>query len=487
MLQNIFRLSLLALACGLPLLAGAEDAQDTPAAQPVNSSQDPDLEGMPAPSGDPDLEGMPGPSGETTGTTSVASPRQASGPTASFRGRFRTQANLDLASNRPGEDLVESQSSFELEAALSVSPNFSARLSGRLLLDVRSPERDFGGAARAFFDSELRDAVITLNRGRASLEIGQQVLRWGSTEINSPNDIINPLDLRRGPGVDFEGPVLPIPLVRAAYAGDRAGGELVYVPFFFPTRGYAFGSDWTPLLAAPQLLGLLQQQAQVTKARGAEEALFATNAPSFMPRNGSVGGRAFLRGDGWDARLNLFYGWDRIPEILLTQPALTSTFYRDLGIGVDGSAVLDDFVFRIDARFSTKRTFYTEQLIPFRTRALSWAGGVEFRERFLLELYGVWLPARTAEDAPLLFIDRHQANAAFMYRETFLRDRLKVNVGLQYGLVRKDWVISGLAGYEVHPGHDVEAGVLVLEGKGLSVGGLFDTNDYAFVRYTYGF
>jgi hypothetical protein len=281
--------------------------------------------------------------------------------------------------------------------------------------------------------------------------------------------------------------VLPIPLVRAAYAGDQAGGELVYVPFFFPTRGYAVGSDWTPLLALPELLGALQQMAQAAKARGTEEALFATNAPSFMPRNGSLGGRAFLRGEGWDARLNLFYGWDRIPELVLAPPAFSSTFHRELGVGIDGSAVLDDFIVRIDARFSTRRTLYTEEFMPIRSRALSWAGGVEFRERFLLELYGLWVPGRTAEDAPLFLIDRHQANAALMYRDTFLRERVKVNVGVQYGLVRRDWVISGLVGYEVEPGHALEGGVLLLEGKGLSVGGLFDTNDYAFVRYTHGF
>jgi hypothetical protein len=413
--------------------------------------------------------------------------RENFGPLASFRGRFRTQASLDLSADRAGEDLVESQSSLDLEMELRLNLNLSARVSGRMLLDLRSPERDFGGSARAILDSELRDAVLFWKRGRAHVAAGQQVLRWGSTEINSPNDIINPMDLRRGPGVDFEVPVLPIPMVRAGWLGDRGGGELVYVPFFFPTRGYAFGSDWTPLLALPELLGTLQQAARAGGARGAEEALFATNAPSFMPRNGSLGGRAFLRGEGWDVRFNLFYGWDRIPELVLAPPAFSSTFHRELGAGVDGSAVVGDFIFRLDARYSTKRTLYTEAFVPFRSRALSWAGGVEFRENFLLELYGLWLPGRTAEEPQLFLVDRHQANAALMYRDTFLRERVKVNIGVQYGLARKDWVISGLMGYEVHSGHELEAGALLLEGQGLSVGGLFDSNDYFFVRYTYGF
>ncbi|ADO67958.1 DUF1302 family protein [Stigmatella aurantiaca] len=494
MLKTILRFLPLAVCCGLVAPSGAQASQEEPAPEQVPSSApDPDLEGMPGLSEDPDLMGMPGPGEDAPGAVSGVSPGATAGSSFSFRGRFRSQINMDLAADRAGEDLVELQNSFDLEADLRLTSAFSARLSGRLFHDLRSPERDFGGAARAFYDGELRDAVVFVNWGRISLEVGQQTVRWGSTELNSPNDIINPTDFRRGPGVDFEVPVLPVPLVRAAYTGDQAGGELVYVPFFFPNRGYAFGSDWTVLLVQPPLLAALQQSVTLPARTGvAEEALFAANAPSFMPRNGSLGGRAFLRGSGWDARLNVFYGWDRIPELVFSPPGSSSapfrsTFYRELSVGVDGSAVMDDFIFRADLRFSTRRTFYTQALVPFRDRALSWAGGVEFRERFLLELSGIWLPGRTAEDEPLFLIDRHMASAALVYRDTFLRERLKVNVGVQYGLVKRDWVVSGVLAFDVQPGHELAGGVLWLEGKPFSLGGLFDANDYAFARYTYAF
>ncbi len=467
----------------------------TPAAQPGSPSQDPDLEGMPGLSEDPDVAGMPGLGEGPRVTPPAGSGLEESGLSATFRGRFRTQASADVASDLPGEDLVESQSSLEFEADLRLTSSLAARLSGRLFYDLRAPERTFGGGARAFFDGELRDAAVSLSWGRAQLEIGQQVLRWGSTEVNSPNDILNPIDFRRGVSADFETPLLPIPLVRAGYSGDHVGGELVYVPFFYPHRGYAFGSDWSLLVAQPALLGLLAQAGALPVRTGvAEEALFAPNAPSYMPRHGSVGGRAFLRGAGWDVRLNLFYGWDRVPEIVFFPPSdppppapFSSTFHRELGVGLDGSAVLGDFIFRVDARLSARRTFYTETLMPVRSRALSWAGGVEFRERLLLEAYGIWDLDRSAEDVPLLLLDRRWVNAALVYRDTFFRERLKVNAGLQYGFNRKDWAVSGIIGYDVHTGHELAVGAMVLEGPSGSLSGIFDANDYVFGRYTFSF
>ncbi|WP_224244926.1 DUF1302 domain-containing protein [Hyalangium gracile] len=529
MLKHVLRSLPLALACSLTPPSAARAAQEEPKTSPDSSQSqeatsspespppespppaspsDPDLEGMPSLGGDPDLEGMPGlggdsdlegmPSlaGESTSIPTSTSSSEAEGTSATFRGRLRTLLNQDLSHDRPREDVLESQSFFDVESDLRLGSRLKARISGRLFYDVRGPEQDFGGRSRAFHGAELRDAVVSLEWGRASLDIGQQVLRWGSTEFSSPNDIINPTDYRQGLSPDFETPVLPIPMVRAAYSGDTAGGELVYVPLFFPHRGYTFNSDWTLLTVAPDLLAFIEQQASGIPARTgvAEELLFSADAPSFMPRHGSVGGRAFMRGAGWDVRLNVFYGWDRVPVRTLvpsTDPSAPvdtgSPFRREFSVGVDGSAVVGDIVFRADARYSAKRTFYTEALQPVREGALSWAGGFEFREHYMLELNGMWVPGRSAEDAPLALVDRRWTNVAFLYRDSFLRDELRVNLGLRYGITQEDWVISAIVAYDVSTGHEVAVGAMVLDGPALSLGGIYDANDYAFVRYTYSF
>lgn len=89
----------------------------------------------------------------------------------------------------------------------------------------------------------VRELNATLSRGRATLEIGKQLIRWGKADILNPTDRFAPRDFLNVVRTDF----LAVTAARLTYGGQSDSLDLVYSPRFTPSRVPLINQRWTVL------------------------------------------------------------------------------------------------------------------------------------------------------------------------------------------------------------------------------------------------
>lgn len=441
-----------------------------------------------------------------------------------FGGTFTARTDADLQHDRAGEDIAETRVRLDLEMAARLSPTTSTLISGRLTHQSATPAWDFDGA-RYGHEVELREARLSWQGPDVSLDVGNLFLRWGTIDSNSPTDVLNPQDLRDPAPVSFEAPLVPIPAARLQAAPGDFTFELDVVPFFEPHRAAMFGTDWAPTspTAGDPTTGALVGQVGLAFSRAAQEdiqpALLAPQPPDESPRNVSVGTRVGWHGPGVDVHLAATHGWDRIPALTFDpdvlalldaarrndlgalavgygkvqprlaagEPLFTSEYSRLNLIGGDLAWAVGDFVVKAEAAFSFARTLYREDFTPRRTGSLTWAGGVDYMpDEDLAVTVEVW-GLRPLDRGPWLYIGQHLFEAVGHAQVTVLKEVLFADLTAEAGLFRHDLTLSPALRWVPADGHALTAGVYVLSGDAGTLGGLYDANDAAFLRYTAGF
>lgn len=459
---------LLTSLLGLPALASAQD--------------DPDLQGMPAL---PDLDApadLPPPP-----------PRSS----ASLRGQWSTRALSDLKEDREGEDVFELRDRLSMELSAELSPSLSAVAGARFTHEVRSPQRDLG-QARALGEAELREAHLTWREDRWQITVGHQTIRWGSAEANSPNDVIAPLDLRQGVQPGLQTPALPQIAARGLYTLGAEGQitlEAVLLPVFTPHKAALYGRDTAPLPAGTPFTGLLAGLRASTPRSSEEDLqplLVAFNPPDEHIGNASGGGRATIRGQGWDLHLNGAYLWDRTPAITLAPSPVVpidSRYHRQVTVGADGVIAVGEITFKGDVAWSPNRTLYTTALEPARSPAVSWATGLDWipdpDHTLTLECFGFAPLDEAPSGERWQLIGRHLVNAVLFTRHQW--GDLAFSLVLQRGLTLDDTFAAPEVQYTPAEGHQLALGVALFDGPPGSLGGTLTANDQGTLRYVYDF
>ena len=141
------------------------------------------------------------------------------------------------------------------EAFLAPAPWL--RLAGGIELRVNSHDQVDGSWRPDFGDRDaqrprvsLRRAGATLTRGRFTLDVGRQFIRWGKADIVNPTDRFAPRDFLNVIDADF----MPVTGVRGvARIGDQDSVEAVWVPRFTPSRMPLPGQRWTVITGDPRI------------------------------------------------------------------------------------------------------------------------------------------------------------------------------------------------------------------------------------------
>jgi hypothetical protein len=96
----------------------------------------------------------------------------------------------------------------------------------------------------------VRRATATLTRGRFTVDVGKQFIRWGTADIVNPTDRFAPRDFLNVLDADF----LPVTGVRAVVTlGGKNSVEAVWVPSFTPSRMPLPGQRWTVISVDPRI------------------------------------------------------------------------------------------------------------------------------------------------------------------------------------------------------------------------------------------
>ena len=221
----------------------------------------------------------------------------------------------------------------------------SLRLSARWRVEetVRSeslPESLWDGGAEGTLAeqrTELDEAWWSGSVGEAGrLTVGQQSIRWGSSDVLQPGDVIAPKDYRDGFLAVGGRARMAVAAVRYQWSAADWETDLVWLPFFVPNRVDFFGSDAAALVGAPTdylpplLSGAGSWLLQPSTRALLQPVLLQTELPEATFANGSLGGRIVGHGEGWDGGIGLFAGWDRMP-LIEAAPAVRSLVAGAIG------------------------------------------------------------------------------------------------------------------------------------------------------------
>ena len=186
-----------------------------------------------------------------------------------------------------------------LRYEVSVRPAPWLTLSGGL--DARTDS--FGQVAREWAVSwddrtelrpafALRRASVMLNRGRLSVEIGKQFVRWGKTDVLTPTDRFAPRDFMEVVTNDF----LPVAAVRATYERNGRSLDLVWQPRFTPSRLPSPDRRWSAFPRQTEIIAVVDG--------GAE-----------YPGGSQVGARFSHVASGFEYSVSVFDGHNHLPQI----------------------------------------------------------------------------------------------------------------------------------------------------------------------------
>ena len=141
-----------------------------------------------------------------------------------------------------GEGLLRYEAFYKLSPAWRLSGGVDARADTHRQVKrefhFSTQDRDRERPALA-----LRRLSATYVRGRLSLEMGKQFIRWGKADILNPTDRFAPRDFLNVVTNDF----LPVTAARLTYGGQSDSVDVVWSPRFTPSRLPLVNQRWAVL------------------------------------------------------------------------------------------------------------------------------------------------------------------------------------------------------------------------------------------------
>ncbi len=138
----------------------------------------------------------------------------------------------------------------------------------------------------------LRRASATIHKGKVTVELGRQFIRWGKADILNPTDRFAPKDyLSSVVSSDFLGVVA----ARVTYESGSNTVDVVWQPLFTPSRTPLLDQRWTVLPASVQGIPITDEGAR-------------------YPGGSQYGARFNHVGAGYEASICFFDGYNNLPN-----------------------------------------------------------------------------------------------------------------------------------------------------------------------------
>lgn len=357
-------------------------------------------------------------------TRSVAEPRTMP---LIVRGRASSTTLVDLSNDRDDEETLEFFQLVGLRARVPLFSGWSATLEGRMTWWVTGSPGNAdhsvfavsGDAWQGRVEAELRDAFIAGRVGPLLVRVGQFSVGWGSSDLTSPANVVQPVDLRNPLLLQGTEATVPMPMAEVVWARERFEWQFLAIPFFVPSRFAVYGSDAAIVrpggpagFALPT--NLVQRVIHPSLEDLAQPLLQQTEIPEELPSGASAGTRMTVRAGGADVSLGYLFDWDRTPRVALSEgaiaaldvldglrplpggqlspvaeavglvrddlergvPLLRATHHRRHTVVFDAVRYFGPIGLRVDAAYSPERTWLRTDLRPTRRPTLAGSAGL---------------------------------------------------------------------------------------------------------------
>ena len=244
------------------------------------------------------------------------------------------------SANFVGDALLRWEGQYKAKSWLSFSGSFDARTDTHHQV-ARTWPVDWDGRQTQRPALSMRQFSATLHRGKFTVEIGRQFIRWGKTDILNPTDRFAPKDyLSSVVDSDFLG----VNAVRATYESGANTIDLVWQVRFTPSRTPLLLQRWTVPPAEAAGLGLKDGGAQ-------------------YPGGSQFGARWNHLAQGYEYSLSFFNGWQTLPTFATTVApflpptvVLTRSYPQLRMYGGDAAMPLNWFTAKGEAAYLTSTT-----------------------------------------------------------------------------------------------------------------------------------
>ncbi len=535
------------MRCALPWIVLAAAALPARAQLPVETASTSSSAGSlfseeVLPSGGLFAEEPPPSSGLFSGTLADAPPAVAAlpdfAPRITWGLRLGTSLALDTSFDRRGEHILEWGVYGRLELHADLTPHLSAHVLPRFT-QITALDRE--GGDRADLDLDAPEAYLALSFDGFRLRAGTLIHAWGSTELVTPSNILNPIDLRRSLVAAQDGARIPVLGAEATVVLSPLTLRGVIQPFFTSSRFYLSGWDtgFAPLVGAqgldlPDLDGVL---GRATADRVGDE-LLVVDRPSERLDHLTLALRGTLSLGDLELSTTFVWGYEPLPRLALDpdlsvvggavldaiaeqrpidffdaavgeafgrlqdkleaqRPLIEGTYPRRTVFGVDATYALDPFLLKLDAAYTVARTHYSQTFAPVALPAIDVVVGLEYVHGTTLQLV-LEVATLTTLDVPrtlrLAVLEAREVGpvedravitpgAALAGRWAILEDELSFELLLATTFTRRDLVLAPQLRWKLSDHHQVRLGGLLIEGQPDGYGGAYTHNDQVFVGY----
>jgi hypothetical protein len=207
---------------------------------------------------------------------------------------------------------------------------------------------DIGDRRRLRPAVSVRRLAGTLTRGPMTIDVGKQFIRWGKTDIVTPTDRFAPRDFLNVLDGDF----LAVSGARGVLQLGPHTLDLVWVPFFTPSRVPLLNQRWAPAPSDSRVISL-------NEIDGA------------IPDGSQAGVRYSRMADRFEYSLSVFDGFNHLPNVEVVPGLRPGRFdlvwrYPSMrSFGGDVAVPTRWFTIKGEAAYSTSRTPGTDDYLLY--------------------------------------------------------------------------------------------------------------------------
>ncbi len=205
------------------------------------------------------------------------------------RSLFYPQSAPNDSGQVVNQTLLRYEASYKVAPWLKISGVIDARFDSHQQLE-REARLDVNDRSLQRPALSLRRLSATLHKGKVTAEIGRQFIRWGKADILNPTDRFAPKDFLSVIDSDFLG----VAAARVTYESGGNTVDLVWQPFFTPSRSPLLNQRWTVLPSEAQAIPIGD--------RGAR-----------FPGGSQYGARYNHIGSGYEYSVCFFEGFNNLP------------------------------------------------------------------------------------------------------------------------------------------------------------------------------
>lgn len=311
-----------------------------------------------------------------------------------FRPTFYPQTAPGDRGQVIGEALFRYDASYKFAPWIKLSGVFDARTDSHRQVERewRLDAEDRGLQRPAF---SVRRLSATLNRGKWTLELGRQFIRWGKADLLNPTDRFAPRDYLSVVDNDFLG----VTAARLTYETKNDTVDLVYQPRFMPSRGPLLNQRWVVLPAGVPVI----------------------DGGSVYPGGPQFGARWNRLASGYEYSLSFFEGYNHLPLItgsFTVSPlrVILQRYYPQMRMyGGDLAIPLRWFTVKTEAAYFTSRTSTADEYVQYVVQLERMSGEWSFVGGYAGEYV-------TEKRAPLDFAPDRGLARAFLGRAGYTID-----------------------------------------------------------------